>query len=220
MTAGRGVVVLLGILFTVCGSANGQDPPSGILTEIGIDQKLGRVAKRLLTERATSIAKEGEDIGRLVRLHPHRAEVVALRIHQHMPGLAELTARDRFGPRRRQTMEGSVAKGDERTCHGSRRVVRVRRQIDLGRHRPHESARGVEVGHTVGALIHHPETVAEEPESVRRVELAGSVGYSEHELLEKWARDSKILDIFEGTQQIQQLIVARRLLDLTSTDVR
>ena len=31
-------------------------------------------------------------------------------------------------------------------------------------------------------------------------------------LLEKWARDSKILDIFEGTQQIQQLIVARRLL--------
>ena len=34
------------------------------------------------------------------------------------------------------------------------------------------------------------------------VELAGSIGYSEAELLEKWARDSKILDIFEGTQQI------------------
>ena len=44
------------------------------------------------------------------------------------------------------------------------------------------------------------------------VELAGSLGYSEVELLEKWSRDSKILDIFEGTQQIQQLIVARRLL--------
>jgi acyl-CoA dehydrogenase len=56
--------------------------------------------------------------------------------------------------------------------------------------------------------------------TLRCVELAGSVGYSEHELLEKWARDSKILDIFEGTQQIQQLIVARRLLDLTSTDLR
>ena len=41
---------------------------------------------------------------------------------------------------------------------------------------------------------------------------AGTVGYSERELLEKWARDSKILDIFEGTQQIQQLIVARRML--------
>ena len=52
------------------------------------------------------------------------------------------------------------------------------------------------------------------------VELAGSMGYSEVELLEKWARDSKILDIFEGTQQIQQLIVARRLLGLTSAELK
>ncbi|ABL82108.1 MULTISPECIES: acyl-CoA dehydrogenase family protein [unclassified Nocardioides] len=52
------------------------------------------------------------------------------------------------------------------------------------------------------------------------VELAGSVGYSEAELLEKWARDSKILDIFEGTQQIQQLIVARRVLGLTSAELK
>jgi acyl-CoA dehydrogenase len=56
--------------------------------------------------------------------------------------------------------------------------------------------------------------------TLRCVELAGSVGYSEHELLEKWARDSKILDIFEGTQQIQQLIVARRLLGLTSAELK
>lgn len=52
------------------------------------------------------------------------------------------------------------------------------------------------------------------------VELCGTVGYSETELLEKWARDSKILDIFEGTQQIQQLIVARRVLGLTSAQLR
>jgi len=52
------------------------------------------------------------------------------------------------------------------------------------------------------------------------VELCGSVGYSEGELLEKWARDSKILDIFEGTQQIQQLIVARRVLGLTSAELK
>jgi acyl-CoA dehydrogenase len=56
--------------------------------------------------------------------------------------------------------------------------------------------------------------------TLRCVELAGSVGYSEHDLLEKWARDSKILDIFEGTQQIQQLIVARRLLGKTSTELK
>ncbi len=52
------------------------------------------------------------------------------------------------------------------------------------------------------------------------VELAGSIGYSEAELLEKWSRDSKILDIFEGTQQIQQLIVARRILGLSSSELR
>jgi len=52
------------------------------------------------------------------------------------------------------------------------------------------------------------------------VELAGTLGFSEAELLEKWARDSKILDIFEGTQQIQQLIVARRVLGLTSGELK
>lgn len=56
--------------------------------------------------------------------------------------------------------------------------------------------------------------------TLRCVELAGTLGYSERELIEKWSRDSKILDIFEGTQQIQQLIVARRLLNLTSTELR
>ena len=56
--------------------------------------------------------------------------------------------------------------------------------------------------------------------TLRCVELAGTLGYSEHSLLEKWARDSKILDIFEGTQQIQQLIVARRLLGKSSADLK
>ena len=56
--------------------------------------------------------------------------------------------------------------------------------------------------------------------TLRCVELASTLGYSETELVEKWARDSKILDIFEGTQQIQQLIVARRLLGLTSSELR
>lgn len=52
------------------------------------------------------------------------------------------------------------------------------------------------------------------------VELAGAAGYSEESLLEKWARDAKILDIFEGTQQIQLLIVARRLLGKTSGELK
>ena len=39
-------------------------------------------------------------------------------------------------------------------------------------------------------------------------------------LLEKFARDSKILDIFEGTQQIQMLIIARRVLGKPSSELR
>ena len=56
--------------------------------------------------------------------------------------------------------------------------------------------------------------------TLRCVELCSGVGYGETELLEKWARDSKILDIFEGTQQIQLLIVARRLLGKSSEELR
>lgn len=56
--------------------------------------------------------------------------------------------------------------------------------------------------------------------TLKAVELAGPLGYSERELLEKWSRDSKILDIFEGTQQIQQLVVARRELGLSSAQLK
>lgn len=56
--------------------------------------------------------------------------------------------------------------------------------------------------------------------TLKCIELCGSVGYSEVELLEKWGRDSKILDIFEGTQQIQQLIIARRVLNKSSSELK
>jgi len=56
--------------------------------------------------------------------------------------------------------------------------------------------------------------------TLKAVELVGTIGYSEQTLLEKWARDSKIMDIFEGTQQIQQLVVARRLLGLSSSELK
>jgi acyl-CoA dehydrogenase len=56
--------------------------------------------------------------------------------------------------------------------------------------------------------------------ALRCVALAGAVGYGEGELLEKWARDVKILDLFEGTQQIQLLIISRLLLGKTSAELK
>ena len=46
----------------------------------------------------------------------------------------------------------------------------------------------------------------------KAVEMLGPLGYSRKLLVEKWMRDAKINDIFEGTQQINMLIVARRVL--------
>ncbi|MFD2229077.1 acyl-CoA dehydrogenase family protein [Alkalimarinus sediminis] len=56
--------------------------------------------------------------------------------------------------------------------------------------------------------------------TLKCAELCSTLGFSESHLLEKWARDSKILDIFEGTQQIQQLIVARRMLGKSSNELK
>jgi acyl-CoA dehydrogenase len=54
----------------------------------------------------------------------------------------------------------------------------------------------------------------------KAVELLGPVGYSRKLLVEKWMRDAKISDIYEGTQQVNQLIVARRILGYSSSVLR
>jgi acyl-CoA dehydrogenase len=46
---------------------------------------------------------------------------------------------------------------------------------------------------------------------LRVIQLTGSAGYSENSLLEKWHRDLKIYDIFEGTGNIQRITVGREL---------
>ncbi len=51
-------------------------------------------------------------------------------------------------------------------------------------------------------------------------ELLGPMGLSTKYLAEKWFRDSKVMDIFEGTGQIQHLIVARGILELSSSELR
>ncbi len=53
----------------------------------------------------------------------------------------------------------------------------------------------------------------------KAVELLGPLGYSRKLLVEKWMRDAKINDIFEGTQQINLLIVARSILGYSSKEL-
>lgn len=53
----------------------------------------------------------------------------------------------------------------------------------------------------------------------KAVELLGANGYSREWLAEKWMRDAKINDIFEGTGQINTLIVARRILEYSGREL-
>lgn len=54
----------------------------------------------------------------------------------------------------------------------------------------------------------------------KAVELMGPLGYSRDFLLEKWFRDAKITDIYEGTGQINRLVVARNLLGYRGSELR
>lgn len=54
----------------------------------------------------------------------------------------------------------------------------------------------------------------------KAVELMGPVGYTRDQLLEKWFRDAKISDIYEGTGQINRLVVARNILGYSGRELR
>ncbi len=54
----------------------------------------------------------------------------------------------------------------------------------------------------------------------KAVELLGPLGYSREWLVEKWMRDAKINDIYEGTKQINLLIVARSILGYTRKELK
>jgi acyl-CoA dehydrogenase len=48
----------------------------------------------------------------------------------------------------------------------------------------------------------------------RAIQILGGYGYVKEYPVERWHRDSKIYDIFEGTEQIQQLVIARAISGL------
>jgi acyl-CoA dehydrogenase len=54
----------------------------------------------------------------------------------------------------------------------------------------------------------------------KAVEILGPLGYSRELLLEKWFRDAKITDLYEGTGQINRLVVARNLLGYRGSQLR
>ena len=54
----------------------------------------------------------------------------------------------------------------------------------------------------------------------KAVEILGPLGYSREHLFEKWFRDAKITDLYEGTGQINRLVVARNILGYRGSELR
>lgn len=53
----------------------------------------------------------------------------------------------------------------------------------------------------------------------KAVEILGMMGYTREWLIEKWMRDGRINSIYEGTDQINTLIVARRILGYSRSEL-
>ncbi len=51
------------------------------------------------------------------------------------------------------------------------------------------------------------------------LEILGAIGITHDQLVEKWFRDARITDIWEGTAEIQRLIIARGILNYSSADL-
>jgi acyl-CoA dehydrogenase len=55
--------------------------------------------------------------------------------------------------------------------------------------------------------------------TLRCLDILGSLGISCDYLVEKWFRDARITDIYEGTGEIQRLIIARQILEYGSAEL-
>ena len=51
-------------------------------------------------------------------------------------------------------------------------------------------------------------------QTAEAIQILGGYGYTKEFPVERYYRDAKITEIYEGTSEIQRLVIARRILDL------
>jgi acyl-CoA dehydrogenase len=88
-------------------------------------------------------------------------------------------------------------------------TLRATSMLDNGQHNSLEASMAKAKAGRVVALL-----------TQKAVELLGTMGYSRDWLVEKWMRDGRVNSIYEGTDQINLLIVARRILGYTSRELQ
>jgi alkylation response protein AidB-like acyl-CoA dehydrogenase len=89
-------------------------------------------------------------------------------------------------------------------------------QIEAARQLVHHAARTIDSGHRhitkVSAMCKLMATDVAMKVTTEAVQLFGGYGYCKDYPIEKYMRDAKITQIYEGTNQIQRLVIARNLL--------
>ncbi len=82
----------------------------------------------------------------------------------------------------------------------------VRRAAWLGKQKAFKNAEGSMAKLKAGRVAVHS--------TERAIQILGGYGYTREYPVERWHRDAKIFDIFEGTEQIQQLVISRAISGL------
>jgi butyryl-CoA dehydrogenase len=89
-------------------------------------------------------------------------------------------------------------------------------QIEAARQLVHAAARTIDSGHKqitkISAMCKLMATDVAMKVTTECVQLFGGYGYCKDYPIEKYMRDAKITQIYEGTNQIQRLVIARKLL--------
>jgi alkylation response protein AidB-like acyl-CoA dehydrogenase len=121
----------------------------------------------------------------------------------------------------RAALEYAVGYAKEREAFGSKihefqavsfRLVDARMRLDQARLMTHHAARLADAGEPFGTESSMAKLAASEAAwfaAWAAVQTLGGWGYSREYPVEKWLRDAKLEEIWEGTSDIQRLIVAR-----------
>ncbi|GAA2223497.1 acyl-CoA dehydrogenase family protein [Micromonospora olivasterospora] len=156
-------------------------------------------------EAATSLTANGLDAA-LASLNHNRPNVSAQSVGLAQAALdltADLLRDDRasFSPNRWRLVETELEQMNA-ALHRSRTMnLHAQALADTGVHNRLEASAAKAYGPPTSERV------------VRRcMQLLGPDGSSNELLLEKWYRDVKILDIFEGTGQIMRLLISRQLM--------
>ena len=167
---------------------------------VPLDHRLGSDSNGTLHERRSGRS------GALGALSFNRPSMSAFAIGVAQAALDTTTellleSRTGFAPHRWRTIEDEIATMNVSLERGRRTVYRAQRLVDAGN--PDNAAAAT-------AKAYAPRTCER---LVRRcMQLLGPDGASTELLLEKWYRDLKIFDIFEGSGEIQRIVVGRKLM--------